>query len=92
MGTYPCVSFTRLFAEFQGDVTVPRSVRVDRTRLDCNFVATCPHSTTTGLRPILMSAQTEAKKKPASNTWSYRPKGTDASAAPAEGMILPDAD
>ena len=39
-----------------------------------------------------MSAHTGARKKPASNTWPCLPTGTDASPAPTEGMILPDAD
>ena len=46
----------------------------------------------TNLEPILTSAHTEAKKKPASNSFPYLPTGTDASPAPTEGMILPDAD
>ena len=57
-----------------------------------DFVATCPHSEPAGLGPILMSAHTGAKQKPASKTGPCPPTGVDASAAPTEGMILPDAD
>ena len=41
---------------------------------------------------FLMSAHPGTRKKPASNTWPCLPTGTDASAAPTEGMVLPDAD
>ena len=57
-------------------------------RAACEWLGPAP----TGLGPILISAQTGAKTKPASNTWSCPPTGVDASAALAEGMILPDAD
>ena len=60
--------------------------------MDCDFVATCPHSAPTGLGPFLMSAHTGAKKKPATNTWPCLPTGTDPSPSPTEGIILPDAD
>ena len=43
------------------------------------------------LGPVLMSAHPGAKKKPASNTWPCLPAGAEEAAAPAEGMVLPQA-
>ena len=59
--------FHEMIAEPEGDVTVPRSVRVVWTWLDCGFVPTGPRSPTTDLGPVLMSAHPGAKQRPASN-------------------------